>query len=416
MWLYLNFAETCHNPYFETEDCFKKYTEPSEDTESYCIGWKRGVCSDDEKLYSFSSAAWQFTSALDIWGMPISGYYTTYGGGGYIAKLDVNKKVSTYILDELYERSWVDRQTRAIMFEYTLYCLNANIFAYSMFVVEFPETGGAFPYYNIFPLKIYQHVGTIGMYTLLCEVIFVLYQVICTVSIVVMIVQQKKAFFKKGWQVYDFVFTILGYVAIIMYAIRYAFVRMSLDVFRKDKGDFVNFYHIALWNQCLVLLIGILVFMATLRMLNILGYNKRIGALARVFTEAANELVWFGIFFLYVFTCYSAFGYLLFGSKLKSYMNVFKAMGTLFISMIGKSRFTEIDNTDPVMSKIYFIIFIFFVVYMILTMFLAILSKAIDEVHADTKTNKGDEMVDYVIKKVSGYLSYGSRSRNSSGK
>ncbi|KAL4240289.1 polycystic kidney disease protein 1-like [Mactra antiquata] len=403
----------CKNPYFGEEDCFKKYVQTSEDTEDYCLGWKHEPCSEEEQIYKFSYDAWKFTSALDIWGLPITGFYTTYGGGGYIAKLDVNREISNYILDELYNNSWVDRQTRSVLFEFTLYCLNANIFTYNMFMVEFPETGGAIPFYNIFPLTIYQHIGPMGMYTLLCEVIFAFYQLVCTICIIVMIVQQKKEFFKKPWQVYDFIFTILGYVAIIMYVIRYVFVNMSLDIFREDKRQFVNFYHIAIWNQSFVLLIGVLVFMATLRMLNILGYNKRISALARVFTEAANELIWFGIFFLYVFTCYSAFGYLLFGSKLKSYMNVFKAMGTLFISMIGKSRFTEIDNTDPIMSKIYFVIFIFFVVYMILTMFLAILSKAIDQVHAEAKKDKGDEMVDYVIKKVTGYLSYGSRSKKS---
>lgn len=367
-------------------------------------------------MYMYSSNAWRFTSAFDIWGLPIAGYYTTYGGGGYIAELSVNRQVSQYIFEELFQNSWVDRQTRAVLFEFTLYCLNANIFTYNMFMVEFPETGGAFPYYVIFPMRVYLHQGPLGIYTLACEVLFVLYIIILTVMVIIQMVQQKKAFFKEGWQVFELIFIILSYVAIVMNIIQVVFTDISLDTFRNDKKAFVNFYHLAIWNTVLVLLIGVLVFMATIRTLNILGYNKRINAVAKIFTKAASDLVWFGLFFSYVFTCYAAFGFLLFGWKLKSYKNVFTTMGTLFISMIGKSRFTEIEETYPIFSKIYFMCFIFFVVYMILTMFLAVLSKAIDQVHAETRTDRGDEMVDYVLKKIKGLMSYGGKAKKGAGK
>jgi len=409
------YLEKCDLPYYGKTSCYKEYSESREDTDNYCIGWKQGACDPNEKLYKFSSDAWKFTSAFDIWGFPLAGYYTTYGGGGYIAKFDVNLDISQKVVDELYLESWVDRQTRAVILEFTLYCINANIFTYNMFMVEFPETGGAFPFYLIYPMRVYQHIGPMGMYTLACEAIFALYLLIITIMTIIQIVQQKKTYFYVPWQVYDFVFIILGYTAIIMYAVRIWFTNESLSIFHEDKNAFVNFYHIALWNQMLVLLIGLLCFMATLRMLNVLGYNKRIGAVVRVFTRAAPELLWFGIFFFFTFTCYCIFGWLLFGSKLESYKNVFDSMGTLFISMIGKSRFTEIDNTDPVMSKIYFIIFIFFMVYLILTMFLAMLSKAIDEVHGELREDKGDEMVDYLLKKVKGMLSIGARGPTTTG-
>ena len=344
---------------------------------------------------------------MDIWGLPLSGYYRTYGGGGYISKLSVNREVSQLILKELYDYSWVNRQTRAVIFEFTLYCLNVNIFTYNMFMVEFPETGGAFPFAFILPLRVYQHTGAVGKYTLACEVIFLLFLIVMTILAIIGIYKERRAFFSKPWQVYDLVFIIAGYIAVAMYLARILMTHYALEVFREDKKEFVNFYHVAIWDQILVLLIGILVFLATFRLLNILGYNKRIGAVARVFTNAAGDLLWFGLFFLTIFTCYAAFGYLLFGAELSSYKNVYRTMGTLFISMIGKSRFTEIEDTDPIMSKLYFMVFIFFVVYMILTMFLAILSQSIDKVHEETKNDKGDEMVDYLMKKFKRLLGYG---------
>ena len=276
-------------------------------------------------------------------------------------------------------------------------------------MVEFPETGGAFPFHILLPLRVYQHNGSTGVYTLACEVIFVIFLLILTIQMIINMVQQKRQFFRKPWQVLDMVIIIIGYAAIAMYAVRFAVTSSTIAKFTEDKKQFVNFYHIALWDGLLVLLIGTLDFIVTIRLLNILGYNKRISAVARVFTTAASDLLWFGIFFVNIFTCYAVFGYLLFGSKLKSYMNVYATMGTLFISMIGKSRFTEIDDTDPVMSKIYFMIFIFFVVYCILTMFLAVLSKSIENVHSDVKQDKGEEMVEYLLNKFKNLIGYGER-------
>ena len=391
---------------------YDKYSQTSEEAGSYCIGWKDKPCNPNDEVYKYTADAWKFTSSLDIWGIPVSGYYTTYGGGGFIAKLDVNKKVSQMVVDELFDNSWVDRQTRAVSYEFTLYCINTNTFTSNMFMVEFPETGGTFPYHLIYPVKVYQHLGPAGLYTLVCEVFFAIYLLILTVMLVVGIVQQKKQYFSNPWNGYDLVFVILSYIAVIMYIIRSIMTNRALSVFQADKKAFVNFYHIALWNVLLVLFLGCLTFMVTLRMLNVLGYNKRIGSLTRVFRRAASDMVWFGLFFTLLFVIYSSLGYLLFGSLLKSYKNVFASMSTLFINMIGMIKFSEIDSSYPVLSKIYFMIFILVMVYMILTMFLSMLSGAIDQVHEETKQAKEDEMVDYAIKKFKSFMTYGRHVQN----
>lgn len=407
-------SEMCKNKHIDPQMCYPKYEQCCEEDENFCIGWKNTPCDPKEKVYKYTSDAWKFTRSWDIWGMPLAGYYTTYGGGGYIANLDVNRWTSQAVIEELYINKWIDRQTRAVMLEFTLYCINTNTFTYNVFMVEFPETGGAFPCYLIYPIKVYQHLGPMGLYTLVCEVLFVFYLVILTVIHIVNMVQQKKSYFKKVWQVYDLLFIILSYVAIALYIVRTVMTDLSLKRFHEDKKAFVNFYHIALWNFGLVFLIGALCFMTTLRMLNFLGYNKRIGALARVFSKAANDLVYFGMFFTIIFVGYSALGYLLFGTTLTSYMTVFKAMSTLFTNMIGMIRFKEIDNSYPVLSKIYFMVFIFVVVYMILTIFLSMLSQAIDETHRETKTSMNDEMVDYAIKKLKNFFTYGKNLSRSS--
>ena len=405
------YSEPCYIPYIESEDCLKKYSESTEDSADYCIGWSNVPCHKKEDAYYLSSSAWKYTSAFDIWGLPISGVYSTYGGGGYIAELSVNSDVSHLIAQEMYDNLWIDRRTRAIFFEFTLYCLNSNIFVYSVFLIEFPETGGALPYSMIFPLRVYQHVGHTGKYTLACEVIFLLYLLGFTVIAIINLYQQRKAYFSEPWQVYDLVFIIFSYLTIIFYVLRIVMINDSLRLFLKDKKAFVNFYHVAIWNLIFVVMLGILCFMATLRLLNSLGYNKRIRKTAQVFRNAGKDLLSFSIFFICYYFFYAFFGYLLFGSKLEPYKNIIKTLETLFLSLLGATTFTELEESYPIMAKVYFISFVMFMVYFVMTMFMAILCEAIDEINSEAYVDKDGEVVDFMLAKLKNMFKFGGRAQ-----
>lgn len=401
------FAAKCWNEFFGQHKCFRKYKQISEERDNYCIGWIDPPCNPKDDVYKYTTDAWRFTSSFEVWGVPVSGYYSTYGGGGYIANLAVNRKFSQLAIDELFVNSWVDRKTRAVLLEFTLYCLNTNTFSYNLFMVEFPETGGAFPFYIVYPMKVYQHLGPAGVYTLTCEVLFVVYLLITTVMTIVNILQQRGEYFKQPWQVFDLVFTVLSYVAIAMYIVRTLMTNRSLSLFQQDQKAFINFYHIAVWNASFLALLGCLTFMATLRLLNVFRYSKRVGSFARVFRLAGKDLIWFGFLFTFVFIGFAALGYLLFGASLGSYKSVFSAMSTLFIRLIGTIDFSELITTYPILSKIYFIVFVVYMVYTIFTIFLSMLSGAIDQVHSETKQSNEEEIIEFAIKKVKDLFSFG---------
>ncbi|XP_076073747.1 uncharacterized protein LOC143045258 [Mytilus galloprovincialis] len=386
-------------PFFGETRTGPKYSIPTEEDKDFCFRWKSGKCDKEEEARSFSYAGWKFTSALDIWGIPIPGRYRTYGGGGYITELDVNYDFSNRTLNELTDYLWIDRNTRAVFLECNLYTPDLNLFAYSMFLAEFPETGGIVTSYSIYPFRIYFHLGTNGIYTLICEVIFLIFLVALIIKVVYGLVKQKKLFFKSVWNVLDCCCISLSFVCIAMYAGRHLLASKTMDRFKEDPKQFINFQHIAIWDLLFNLLLASLVFLATLRLVGILGYDKRVGQVFRVFDNCAKDLFWFGIFFLYVFLCYAALGYLLFGKDIESYSDIFESIGTLFISMIGKSKFTEINEKDPIMAQFYFFTFILLLVYTLLTMFLAILGESINAVHAMTKRSREEELVEYLMNK-----------------
>ncbi|XP_061175577.1 uncharacterized protein LOC133184503 [Saccostrea echinata] len=401
--------ETIHP--FGSVKIYPSYSILNEEARSFCFGWAKLPCDIKAEAYSFSFKAWKYTNPFDIWGVPVLGYYNSYSGGGYIAELDVNLDFTNRTMQELTQNLWIDRSTRAVFFEFTVYNADFNVFTYSMLATEFPEVGGVMTMSTIYPFRLYHHVGQTGYYVIFCEICFVLFLVAQIIRVIYYLYKLRLQFFKSTWLVLDFVGIFLSFVAIAMYAGRMLLANETFAKFKADPKAFVNFQHIAYWDSLFIILIGLLVFLGTTRLLGILGYDKRIGQVFRVFDNCAWDLLWFGVFFLCLFVFYAILGYLLFGRDLESYYDIFQSLGTLFISMIGKSKFNEINEADPLMAQFYFFTYVLFIVYFLLTMFLAILCESINVVHQKTKLDRSDELVMYLIDKVRDFFS-----RNKDGK
>ncbi|XP_060581115.1 polycystin-2-like [Ruditapes philippinarum] len=390
---------SCDLPYIGKVVCYGKYSITGEDEDNYCLGWQSQPCPKADYVYNVSTDAWNFQSAFDIWGLPIPGLYTTYGGGGFIATLDVGRSNSLAIVDELFRNLWIDRQTRAVMFEFTLYNGATNIFIYHVFLIEFPETGGAFTSFSVYPLRVYTHLGAIGTLTIICEIIFVIYLIVLLVKICVRIYQQRCGYFNLFWQNFEITMFITGTASIVIYVFRLLMTHSTIDKFKADKRLFVDFSHIVLWDQILVSLLAILVFMATLRLLEVFATSKKVSAVVYVFKDCGKDLFWYGMTFLYIFMAFCFLGMLLFGSQLESYKSMYQCMGTLFIAMIGKSKFTEINETQPILAKVFFIFYILTIVFFILTIFLAILGASIDTVVQGDRGDKNEDIIEIMMKR-----------------
>ncbi|XP_076076044.1 polycystin-1-like protein 2 [Mytilus galloprovincialis] len=120
--------EPCRKQFWGNFTCYDDYSIYGEDDGNYCVAWEPHPCVRGQAVYNMTSAAWNFVSSVDIWGLPVTGLHSTYGGGGYIAEFIVNYNISRLILNDLYKYTWIDRKTRAIFTEFSLYNVDDNVF------------------------------------------------------------------------------------------------------------------------------------------------------------------------------------------------------------------------------------------------------------------------------------------------
>ncbi|OWF39370.1 Polycystic kidney disease protein 1-like 2 [Mizuhopecten yessoensis] len=397
----------------ENRDCIPNYDMYEEDEESYCVGWndKTSAECNNPRLYSMN--AWQYQRSEDIWGIPITGEYETYGGGGYVLKLDNGLANSRYIAEELVKYHWINRATRAIFLEFTLYNANTNLFLYMIFLTEFTENGGLLTWVDVYPFRAYQHTGALGAYALLCYFIYLIVLIYGTVKVVKKIIVQRLRFFKNLWNVTDLSCVILSYLGVVLWCLRYVFASQSMDIYYENKKAFINFQHVVIYDVSFNVIIGFIVFVATIRLLRIMGYNKRMTQLASVISNASADLSGFAIIFGIGFFGWVILGYLLFGTNLYEYRSIFTTLGSLSNSLIGKNKLDAMTRAAPNFANFYFFTYVIFVMLILMTMFSAILNSSITTVRSDmNKLPDTYGILDVLNKYMSGLRNFVFRSTN----
>ena len=69
---------------------------------------------------------WNSEAGLD--GQQYSTQFATYGGGGYVALLGKSYVSARAVIDRLFSGLWIDRGTRVIFVDFTVYNPNINLF------------------------------------------------------------------------------------------------------------------------------------------------------------------------------------------------------------------------------------------------------------------------------------------------
>lgn len=58
----------------------------------------------------------------------VGGQLATYGAGGFVKNLGTSKAESKAIMQYLIDKLWIDRGTRAVFLDFTIYNANINLF------------------------------------------------------------------------------------------------------------------------------------------------------------------------------------------------------------------------------------------------------------------------------------------------
>ncbi|CAG0885259.1 unnamed protein product [Darwinula stevensoni] len=112
--------------------------------------------------------------------------------------------------------------------------------------------------------------------------------------------------------------------------------------------------------------------------------------------SCAKDVAGFAIMFFIVFFAFAQLGYLLFGTQVEDFSTFGDSVFTLLRTILGDFNFHEIEEANRVLGPIFFLSYVFFVFFVLLNMFLAIINDTYSEVKAEIAKQKNEfEIADY---------------------
>ncbi|XP_028324033.1 polycystic kidney disease 2-like 1 protein [Gouania willdenowi] len=360
----------------EISGCFDVYNEKKEEDLSFGL---------------INGSAWTYHTEKEIKGSSHWGLLTTYSGAGFYQDLGRTREETALILTELMDNLWLDRGTRVAFFDFSTYNANINMFCVIRLVVEFPATGGAIPSYQIRTVRLIRYITTWDYFILGCELFFCLFIIYYIIEEILELRIHKCSYFKSIWNILDIVVIMLAIVAIVFNIFRTIKVDKLLGKLLEQPDLYADFEFLSFWQTQYNNMNAVNLFFAWIKVFKYISFNKTMMQLSSTLGRCAKDIIGFAFMFFIVFFAYAQLGYLLFGTEVESFSTFVKCIFTQFRIILGDFDYDAIDRANRVLGPIYFITYVFFVFFVLLNMFLAIINDTYSEVKEEL-SSKDDEL------------------------
>ena len=205
---------------------------------------------------------------------------------------------------------WIDKFSRAVFTDITIFNPNKNLFTRISIVVEFSETGRVQKKVERQSFQLYNYVGPGAVWNIVSEIAVILFIFLFMKREFTKIRKTGFCYFSGFWNLIEFTKIIVGITAIIMYLTKTYYVKTSLKNLTAREGEFINFQRVAIWNEIFIYCVGFICFSSILYVINLLRFNVKMSALALVLKNSTEELMSFSVIFFILFFAFASFAYI----------------------------------------------------------------------------------------------------------
>ncbi|KAI8499953.1 hypothetical protein Bbelb_222700 [Branchiostoma belcheri] len=285
-----------------TSGCGRRYDYFSQDEGRYGEGWLplpavnisalNGTNDTAGTADANSTSPWRFREAEDLQELPYAGEHNVYFGGGYVADTPHNSLQTLATLRDLKNHGWVDRATRAVFTDVTLYSPDANLFSIVTLLVEFPGLGAAFPRWEVHTVRLYRFHGAWDVWMALVYI-----SALAVFTLVFTIREVRKAYNSGALYLTDFwnwveviiILQSLAAVATFFYS-EAVLEEVAGDDVTGLAGNFVNYRRAAFWDGVYTYVVAALLCSVTLKMTHLLRFSHRASLLTHTLRLSVRPL------------------------------------------------------------------------------------------------------------------------------
>ena len=324
---------------------------------------------------------------------------------GFVADLGHNETLAMNMTAYLQDNDWLDRYTRAIFLEFTTYNPNVNMFCLITLVSEIIPTGAYYQFNKVYPVRLYRYYGPNLLAIMVLEIILMTFLLYFAYREFKKWRREGKLYWKDPWTYMELLVLASCFSTIGLYFARMVATNYSIGLMRDDPESFVSFHYAAALDQWSTFTLGMAVFLSFLKTLSLLRFNRRMSFISQTLKICYKPLASFFLVYLVVFLAYASFGFLVFGKIATDYHTFQSSMANILGMTLGAFNFHALVEAHRVLGPMFFFTFTFVVNFILINVFVAIISEALHLVASNSANQSNEhEILDFMIQELKSYI------------
>lgn len=363
--------------YPSVQNCFGEYSSKTEDRQPY------------GPLVSTSGSAvkFNFFTAKELGcrvGCSTSGWLASYQGGGFKEDLPSVRESNTTEafkkkVAELKGDRWIDRQTRAVFVEFTIYSLPVELVAVVQLWYEKNAAGVVQTFVQVMPMKLgHMKFAETPNIDLAAEAfMFVMLLFYTGIAIRTMYQLGFKSYFSSVWNCMDVLNYMVFYGA---FAARYAAVMNGASItFPPKDTDFIYTSAVASQIVFYKYLMGFNSILTLVRLFKLLSHVPFMARLVNILAGSAEDVLAFVLCCFVLLVGFAGAFHLTYGTHLKEWSTYTESFMSLYRMMHGEWDYDGMVEYSP-SGVFYFFVWSLLSICLLMNMFVAIIMEAYDAV------------------------------------
>lgn len=311
--------------------------------------------------------------------------------------LESTRLTSLKKIQDLQIDGWIDRYTRAVLAEFTVYNAHTNFFGVVTMLTEILPTGGYYHYPKVSTIRLYRYTGPEQVVVMVFEFIFFAFLCVYVYCEAKQLFVLGKQYFADPWNYIELLVICSSFSAIFLYLAELGFTKVAIKRMRANPEAFISFDYIIFLDEAYMGTLGFAVFCAFLKVLKLLRFNRRISMLVQTIKVSSGPLISFFFMFLLFFLAFTQVAFLVFGPVNEDYASFVVAAETMLSMTLGGFDFIGLQNANRLIGPIFFISYMVFIFLILVNVFVSIVNDAFAEVSSDVaKQTNEHEVLDYI--------------------
>ena len=364
--------------------CYEGYVGENEDRTPYSKpGWKPTEnSSSHEELLRLCPKPWRYQNPKKSDAVPKWGQFSFYPGGGFVADLGYENETSFGIKENLQNNNWLDRQTRAVIVEFSAFNSSVNVLSIATYFYEVEASGYTATLTSINVLSLYSTQSADQQFYLICVLLFIIFVMSYLGREGYKLYKLGLSYFKFFWnwvEIFQLFFSVLS---VVMYTVQSEKVTSAIRKLQENVYGNASFQEAVVWREVENVVLGILAFIVSVKLLRLIRFNKHVAVFSITVKNSARHLASFSVILLTLFVAFLHFGILIFGAGFEGYSSVLKASFFQLELTLGRVKarpINELQLTNKIFGRIFEAMILLSTTIMAMNFFIVILNDAVAE-------------------------------------